>query len=298
MLSYSWAFGDGQASSETNPKHIYTTSSAFSITLTASYPSNACPNVATRTITITEAPAAVISTGGGKFEICPDASIVLGLTNTFGSYLWNTGETTPTIVANEAREYSVDVTATNGCKLKAVQEVSTLPLPVVTATATPDLVNEGEPTQLAAEGLLTYLWSPSETLSEPAQSTTMATPVTSTTYTVSGAGANGCKNSASVEVKVRGAVIVNKLMPTNFFSPNGDATGQFWTVDNIEEFPQCGVTIYDDKGVKVFDAKPYLNNWEGTFTSGRPLPDGVYYYIIRCDGEEGKPKTGSITVLR
>jgi len=297
-LSYSWAFGDGQASSETNPKHIYTTSSAFSITLTASYPSNACPNVATRTITITEAPAAVISTGGGKFEICPDASIVLGLTNTFGSYLWNTGETTPTIVANEAREYSVDVTATNGCKLKAVQEVSTLPLPVVTATATPDLVNEGEPTQLAAEGLLTYLWSPSETLSEPAQSTTMATPVTSTTYTVSGAGANGCKNSASVEVKVRGAVIVNKLMPTNFFSPNGDATGQFWTVDNIEEFPQCGVTIYDDKGVKVFDAKPYLNNWEGTFTSGRPLPDGVYYYIIRCDGEEGKPKTGSITVLR
>jgi gliding motility-associated-like protein len=123
-------------------------------------------------------------------------------------------------------------------------------------------------------------------------------PLTSTTYTVTGAGANGCKSSASVDVKVRGDAIVNKLVPANLFSPNGDATGQYWTVEKIDEYPQCGVSIYDDKGVKVYDAKPYLNNWEGSFTNGRQLPDGVYYYIIRCDGEEGNPKTGSITVLR
>ncbi|MEJ1238177.1 FG-GAP-like repeat-containing protein [Chryseolinea sp. T2] len=297
-LSYSWAFGDGQSSTEKNPKHIYATSSTFSITLTAAYPSNACPNVATKAITITEAPAAVIATAGGKFEICPDATIVLSLTNTFGSYLWNTGETTPTIVAKKTGEYSVDVTATNGCKLKAVQEVSALSVPEVTATATPETVNEGESVQLVAEGLLTYAWSPVETVTEPDKASTTATPLVSTTYTVAGAGANGCKNSTTVDVKVRGDVLVNKLEPANFFSPNGDATGQYWNVENIEEYPQCGVIIYDDKGVKVYEAKPYLNNWEGTFTSGRQVPDGVYYYIIRCDGEEGSPKTGSITVLR
>lgn len=297
-LLYSWAFGDGQASGDTNPKHIYATSSTFSITLTAAYPGNACPNVATKTITITEAPAAVISTPGGKFEICPDANIVLGLTNTFSSYLWSTGETTPTITAKNTGEYSVDVTATNGCALKAVQEISGLPIPDVTAVATPDLINEGETVQLAAEGLLTYAWTPVESVADPDQAQTSAIPLTTTTYTVTGAGANGCRNSASVDVKVRGDAIVNKLLPANFFSPNGDAIGQYWTVGKIDEYPQCGVTIYDDKGVKVYDAKPYLNNWEGSFNNGRPLPDGVYYYIIRCDGEESKPKTGSITVLR
>jgi gliding motility-associated-like protein len=65
----------------------------------------------------------------------------------------------------------------------------------------------------------------------------------------------------------------------------------------MDEYPQCGVTIYDDKGVKVFSAKPYLNDWDGTY-NGKRLPDGVYYFIIRCDGEENKPRTGSITVLR
>lgn len=297
-LSYSWAFGDGQASIQTNPKHIYTTSSTYSITLTAAYPGNACPSVATRTITITEAPAAVISTPGGEYAICPEASIVLGLTNTFSSYLWSTGATTATIVANTPGEYSVDVTATNGCKLKAIREVTALSVPVVTATATPDIINEGESAQLLAEGLLNFAWTPVESLGEPNQAQTNAMPLMTTTYTVTGSAANGCVGSTTVEVKVRGSAVVNKLAPANFFSPNGDATGQYWIVDKIDEYPQCGITIFDDKGVKVYDAKPYLNNWEGTFNSGRPLPDGVYYFIIRCDGEEDRPRSGSITVLR
>ena len=101
-----------------------------------------------------------------------------------------------------------------------------------------------------------------------------------------------------MEVKVRGESIVSKLAPSNFFSPNADGVGDYWQVTKIDEYPQCGVTIYDDKGVKVYEAKPYQNNWEGTFTNGKQLPDGVYYYIIRCDGEESVPRTGSITVLR
>ena len=68
-------------------------------------------------------------------------------------------------------------------------------------------------------------------------------------------------------------------------------------VENILNYPQCSVTIYDDKGVRVYDAKPYNNDWDGTFR-GKQLPDGVYYYIIRCDGEENNPRSGSITVLR
>jgi gliding motility-associated-like protein len=68
-------------------------------------------------------------------------------------------------------------------------------------------------------------------------------------------------------------------------------------IEKILDYPDCQVTIYDEKGVKVHEAKPYLNTWDGTF-KGRKLPDGVYYFIIKCAGEQKSPKTGSITILR
>lgn len=296
--TYSWTFGDGGVSSDQNPKHIYTTAGPFSVTLAVSYPSNTCPATISKPITITDAPAVSIVSPDNTFEICPGASLVLAVNGTFNSYLWSTGASSPTITVATPGEYSVEVTATNGCELKAVQEVAGLPAPVVTATSTPELINEGESVQLSASGLLTYNWTPAESVSAPDQAETTATPLTSTTYTVSGKDGNECEGTTTIEVKVKGESIVSKLKPSNFISPNGDATGQYWIVEKIDEYPQCTVTIYDDKGVKVYDAKPYQNNWEGTFTSGKRLPDGVYYYIIRCDGEENMPRTGSITVLR
>jgi len=298
--SYAWTFGDGNVSTDQNPKHIYATAGPYSVSLVVSYASNSCPVSVTKPITITDAPAVSIINAENKFEICPDASLVLGVSDTFTSYLWSTGATTPTITVNEAGEYSVDVTATNGCELKALKEITALPAPVITVSATPELINEGESAQLSASGLLTYSWQPAESLSTPDQAEPVATPLVSTTYTVSGSDGNGCEGIATIEVKVKGESIVSKLKPSNFFSPNGDAVGQYWTVEKIDEYQQCGVIIYDDKGVKVYEAKPYQNNWEGTYNNsgGKRLPDGVYYYIIRCDGEENVPRTGSITLLR
>ena len=122
--------------------------------------------------------------------------------------------------------------------------------------------------------------------------------MTTTSYTVKGSAAGfTCLGIGTIQVTVKGEPIVNKLTPAKFFSPNQDDKNPVWQVQNITDFPQCGVSIYDDKGVKVYEAKPYLNDWDGTF-NGQKLPDGVYYYVIRCDGEENKPRTGSITVLR
>ncbi|MEO8471714.1 MAG: FG-GAP-like repeat-containing protein [Chryseolinea sp.] len=297
-LSYAWTFGDAAVSTDVNPKHIYATATTFSVGLTVSYPSNTCPATTSKSIIITDAPAATITNALNKFEICPGATLVLGVSSSFTSYAWNTGDASSTITINGPGVYSVNVVASNGCKLKAIQEITGLDAPTVTATVTPELINEGETAQLSASGLLDYTWSPVATLSVIDQPETMATPESSTVYTVTGKDGNGCVGNASIEVKVRGDAIVNKLSPSNFFSPNGDATGQYWVVGRIDEFPQCAISIYDDKGVKVYDAKPYMNNWEGTFTSGKKLPDGVYYYIIRCDGEENRPRTGSITIIR
>jgi gliding motility-associated-like protein len=295
---YSWNFGDGNTSTEENPRHTFAAIGSQSVKLTVSYSGNACPVTITKSgLTITDAPSATISTDLNKFEMCLGEKLVLLVAGTFSSYTWSNGATTPTLEIQEPGEYSVIVKAANGCELKASQTITSLPAPQVNVTATPDIIAEGQSTQLEASGLASYSWTPSETLSNASIPNPVAMPVSSLTYTVTGTDNNNCRGSASIDVKVQGEAIVKKLKPENFFSPNQDEFSPYWKVDKIDEYPQCAVTIYDDKGVKVFDAKPYMNDWDGSF-NGKRLPDGVYYYIIRCEGEESVPRSGSITLLR
>lgn len=294
---YQWTFGDTQSSTDENPTHQYTTANTYNATLKVTYNNGACEDQATKSITIQSAPSVAITTPGSIFSVCVGDSLQLGVSGSFPTYQWNTGETTPSIYVFSAGTYSVDVTS-GSCILTAITTVDSLSAPVVTASADPLQVNEGQSSQLSATGLINYLWDPAATLSDAALADPVAAPLQTTLYTVRGTDANGCPGVATIEVSVKGDLIVNKLGPAKFISPdNGDAINNFWLVEKILDYPQCAVTIYDDKGIKVYEAKPYNNDWAGTY-NGKQLPDGVYYYIIRCDGEEKTPRSGSITVLR
>ncbi len=296
-LFYQWNFGDSQTSTAQNPTYQYTTANTYTVTLKVTYNNGACEAQTTQNIAIQTAPTVAITSATGDFELCTGDTLQLGVNGTFPSYQWSTGETSPTIDIVLPGNYSVDVTS-GTCIISAAITVDELEGPVVTVTADPPQVTEGQSSQLTASGLDVYLWDPAATLNDPTLPNPLATPVGTTVYTVQGTDSNGCPGSATIEVSVKGDLIVNKLGPSKFISPdNGDAINNYWLVDKILDYPQCSVTIYDDKGIKVYDAKPYNNDWDGTF-NGKQLPDGVYYFVIRCDGEENTPRTGSITVLR
>lgn len=296
-LFYAWSFGDSQTSTEVNPTYQYTTPKTYTVTLSASYANGACATQVSKNLTIETAPSASILTSSGDFAVCAGGSLQLSVDGTFDSYQWSTGETSPAISVSGAGSYAVDLTR-GSCLLTRAVTLTSLPGPVVLTNADPAQVFEGGSSQLGVIGLSTYLWSPPETLSDATIANPVATPVESVVYTVTGTDENGCPGSATVAVTVKGDLITNKIFPAKLISPNnGDVINNYWLIENILDYPQCSVTIYDDKGVKVYDAKPYNNNWDGTF-KGRDLPDGVYFYIIRCDGEENTPKTGSITILR
>lgn len=295
-----WDFGDGNTSSETSPVHKYLTASSFSVKLTVSYSNGACAttNPTPKTITVQNAPVPNIVSAGNKLSFCPGDSLRLEVTGSFTSYSWNTGATTQSIYVKGAATYSVDVTTATGCTINATREVKLFNEPEVVITAEPTEVAEGQSAVLTATGLQNYLWEPADALSSASVPNPTATPLVTTTYTVKGTDANGCKGEAIIELRVREGSIYGKISPSKFFSPdNGDEFGRFWLVDRIEEYPGCQVSVYDDKGIKVHEAKPYLNDWDGTF-NGRKLPDGVYYFVIKCEGEATAPKTGSITLLR
>jgi gliding motility-associated-like protein len=53
--------------------------------------------------------------------------------------------------------------------------------------------------------------------------------------------------------------------------------------------------VFSRGGLEVFYSENYTSNWDGTTKSGKKLPDGTYYYIIKTDSQEFK---GAVTIKR
>lgn len=295
---YTWTFEGTNTSMDKNPQYTYSTTGAKSVKLLVSYTGGLCVDEVTKPFTINAVPTISITNDENRLSLCSEESLVVGVAGgPYAAYAWSTGETTPTATITSSGIITVQVTTTTGCLANGSQAIGSFPAPTIIVTSEPEEISLGTNAQLTASGLVSYTWSPVETLSDPGIPNPIASPLQSTVYTVTGVDQNGCDGEATVEVKIKGEDIVSLLNPSNSFSPNGDAQNQFWTIENILTFSQCGVSIYDDKGMKVFESKPYLNSWDGT-SNGTQLPQGVYYYIIRCDGQENVPRTGSITLLR
>lgn len=298
QVFYTWTFEGTNTSTAESPQYTYTTTGSKLVKLAVSYTGGLCLDEEVKVITINPVPVVSITNDDNRFSICSEESLILGVDGgPYSSYTWSTGETTPTITVSSAGTVTVQVGTATGCIANGSRDIGSFPEPTLTISAEPEEISLGTSSQLLASGLVSYTWSPAETLSDASIPNPIARPLQSTLYTVSGTDNNGCEGESSIEVKIKGENIVTLLNPSNSFSPNGDAQNQFWTIENILTFSQCGVSIYDDKGIKVFESKPYLNSWDGT-SNGTQLPQGVYYYIIRCDGQENAPRTGSITLLR
>jgi gliding motility-associated-like protein len=85
--------------------------------------------------------------------------------------------------------------------------------------------------------------------------------------------------------------------PHNLFSPDnkGDISTETWTIENATLLNGCEIIVYSRQGQKVFSSIGYPVPWDGNY-NGKPVPDGAYYYVIRCSGQ--KSQTGSVTIAR
>ena len=82
----------------------------------------------------------------------------------------------------------------------------------------------------------------------------------------------------------------------NGFSPNGDGMNDRWVIPGIEAFPENQLYIYNRWGDLIFQAAPYLNEWEGQANKGiggsDKIGDGVFFYVLITN--DGEPIKGSI----
>jgi gliding motility-associated-like protein len=288
---------DGVDISGNSPTLAVTESGDYTVRI-----STVCVNdqPATNTVSVTVNPTPPTPVAEGATR-CGKGTVILTASNgTDGEYRWydqpKNSPPLPDAVNGTFETPEIDTTTTyyvtsvrNGCETERVPVVATvLPAPDLPLLTT-IVIEPGDTVQLKSEeGPYTYLWSPSEGLSNPLIHNPIAQPEESTTYTVVIKTAQGCEITAQTRVVVRQEIAI-----PNAFSPNGDGINDTWTVPTLEGYPDAYIEIFDRWGTKVFERVGYYNQWNGTY-NGKPLPQSTYYYVITLKDQK---ITGSVSIV-
>lgn len=212
------------------------------------------------------------------------------------SYLWSNGETTSSISGLQTGEYTVVVTDDAGCSASEIFTVGVIGTLDVTVTPISATIEAGESIQLEASGGFTYSWSPTTGLSCTDCPDPIASPVNSTTYTVTAVDENGCAGEATVYIFVQ--ALCGELFIPTIFSPNSDGLNDKHCILGgcITEFE---LIIYNRWGERVFVSRDQANCWDGFFR-GEKVQSGVYVYKINVTLVDGTQITdsGNINVVR
>ncbi|HTJ13661.1 MAG TPA: T9SS type B sorting domain-containing protein [Dinghuibacter sp.] len=120
-----------------------------------------------------------------------------------------------------------------------------------------------------------FTWEPVAYLGEPNQLQTVASPVYTTTYTLTMVNGPGCASSAPEKVEV----FYGFVMP-DAFTPNGDGHNDVYRIPlplSIERF-----SIYDRWGKVIFQTNDSNVGWDGT-CQGKLQPIGTYVWMVVYD---------------
>lgn len=218
--------------------------------------------------------------GGSNFTTSVPAFTAVGL---------NASSTvTCTLISNYA------CTTTNSATSNTI-DIQVNPIPTVSLSEDVT-IQEGESTNLTATATagLTYLWTPSESLSCSDCLTPTASPEETTVYTFS---VSDPITSCSANDSLKVTVIRNyDIWVPTAFSPNADGQNDFFFVrgNNVKDFT---IRIYDRWGSKVFETSNLAEGWNGEYHN-RKVNSGILVYVLDYTLNDGTVQTtkGNITV--
>ncbi len=107
----------------------------------------------------------------------------------------------------------------------------------------------------------------------------------------------GQQELAKVRIRIQNNIDPNICNIPNLITPNGDQSNDFLKIDCAPVLPENHLVIFNRWGDKIFEAAPYLNDWNGQL-KGDKLPSGTYYYIFKRYNLDSTPMTGYISILR
>lgn len=311
-VTYTWNFGDGSATSTaTNPSHIYASSGNYDIKLTALSNAGCSKDITKNFNAFYDKPIA-------NFTVAPP-ELCQGTTNTFTDLstapnstitnrYWNFGEdntwintnnTSQTKLYQKAGNYVVKLTVRNqqGCPSDTMDKIVKVYVqPIIDAGPT-IIVPVGEIVQFNpivndSSSAITFKWTPATGLSNPNILHPTLKVLQNSVYMLEATGQGNCSATDSLIVVGLKPVIV-----PNAFSPNGDGVNDTWEIENLGNYVNVSVEIFNRYGQLIYKANNgYTKAWDGK-VNGKPVPVGVYYYIIDFKGQFPN-KSGSLTIIR
>jgi gliding motility-associated-like protein len=228
---YSWDFGDGtpinSSPNDSIPTHTYATQNIYTVKLIV-YTQFGCLDSVVHQIKVVNNPVADIT---GAISQCLPANlnfagVILVPDTATVSWSWNLFNGQPSSVQDTVSQFyglpgndSVRLVVTNGsgCPDTVTKYFTIFPLPTVQASTlgfTPDTtICLGKSIPLIATGALSYVWAPPSNSSLSCSNCTSptATPLVTTTYSVTGTSVNGCMASDTMIVAVNGPRTVSVL---------------------------------------------------------------------------------------
>ena len=203
-----------------------------------------CTDTASLIVLATEQPEFKIQVNG-KTKICEGDSVILSVSPTVTGYqyLWNTNETTPSIVISKAGRYIVKVSLNNNCYNTDSIDIYVNNKIIVNISGDTILCADSSNNLSVPNIFQSYLWSTGDT-------TKSIKVTTEGNYRVTVTDTNGCTGTASIDVKSFVANITG-LKDVNFGSVSvGGQTGVSVLLKNLSN---AAVKI---QNIKTKDSSP------------------------------------------
>jgi gliding motility-associated-like protein len=280
--------------SSVNPTWSFSSPGTYYVKLTEV--KNGCGTDTIIPVTVIPPPYVILT---APTKVCEGDSVtltaeVISSYNPLCFYLWNTGAITKSItVLPTAADSEYYVTVTSGCtdtSFHKLTVVNTNPIHACCDTTMP----AGDTTTILAYGERSYIWNPTYGLACPTCPGTLAEPLQTTTYTVTGTDSNGCKLTDTVQVIITRC---SDVFIPKAFSPNGKGLNETFFPEG-KCLSSYTMYIFDRWGMLLYSS-PNGIPWDGT-VRGRRVQEDTYVYQIVANTWDGNQQTfvGAVTVLR
>jgi gliding motility-associated-like protein len=216
--------------------------------------------------------------------LCSANSINLAVSSGFSSYLWNTGDSSNSILVTIPGNYSVTVTDASGCTKTKKFTVTASGIATITGASLNDFAGNDNSVLIGYTGLGNYDFTLDGSYF---QDNPLFIGIAPGTYTVYARDKNGCGFSIPF--------VVHVLDYPRFFTPNGDGYNDFWKIKNLELFPKAVITIFDRYGKLLKQLSTNSSGWNGTFNNSELAADDYWFHL---NVEEGKIIKGHFSLKR
>lgn len=240
---------------------------------------------------------------GPDTSFCPDGgSLTLKVPGSFDQYLWNTGDTLPSIITDSFGQYWVQATYACGTLYDTINISPPPKLSVMLPADT--ILSLGEALRIVPQltgDVEEWMWYPTDFLDCTGCIKPYASPTHDITYQLEVRDKYGCIRHDSIHITILNA---QRLYIPNAFSPNGDGVNDIFSIfggPEVEEITQ--LLVFDRWGNLIYRAGPHLpataHGWDGT-RNGIPMPVGVYVWMAHVrylDGTEAR-LSGEVLLAR